>query len=86
MTVCNSEFHHSNHAFWIKNHSYVETENSKLHHQTGTQVIVQHESHFEDHGSLIEHGSGNGIYATKNSLITMHKRDHRVFVRWTYII
>ncbi|MEK4229455.1 right-handed parallel beta-helix repeat-containing protein [Solibacillus sp. FSL H8-0538] len=72
ITMTDSECHHSKHAFWIKTKSRVQTENVKLHRQTGTQVIVQNESQFSDIGSTIEHGSGNGIYATKNSVITLH--------------
>lgn len=71
MNMTNSECHHSKHAFWIKNKSRVHTENIMIHHHTGTQVIAQVESHFTDSGSSITHGSGNGIYATENSVITL---------------
>lgn len=59
------------HALWIKNGASVTSTNCKLHHQEGTQIIVQNEAHFTDSGSTIEHGQGNGLYATKNSAITM---------------
>lgn len=67
-----SECSHAKHALWIKNASSARTENVKFHHQQGTQIIVQHESTYDDQGSTIEHGRGNGIYATKNSHITLH--------------
>lgn len=66
-----SECSYALHALWIKNASTARTENVKFHHQEGTQIIVQHESIYEDQGSTIEQGRGNGLYATKNCAITL---------------
>lgn len=67
----NSEFSHADHAFWMKENALVQSNNNLLHHQLGTQVIVQTGSTFHDIGSTIEHGQGNGIYVTNSSQITL---------------
>lgn len=72
LTLTESECTQSKHALWIKNNSVVQTENVKLHHHQGTQLIVQNGASLVDYGSTIEHGQGNGLYATKNSNITLH--------------
>lgn len=72
LELISSECTLAKHAFWIKNGSAVQSKNCKLHHQAGTQVIVQTDAQFTDHGSTIEHGKGNGLYATKNCTITLH--------------
>lgn len=85
LTIDNSELSNAKHAFWIKNNSAVEAENVSLHHQSGTQVIVQHDSIFTDKNSRITNGLGNGLYATKNcdiSLFNTHLEDHQLPQIW----
>lgn len=71
IVVENSDFSNADHGFWIKEGATVKSNNNRLHHQLGTQVIVQKGSIFHDIGSTIEHGQGNGIYVTNSSQITL---------------
>ncbi|WP_332645547.1 right-handed parallel beta-helix repeat-containing protein [Lysinibacillus sp. 54212] len=71
IVVENSEFSNADHGFWMKENATVKSNNNRLHHQLGTQVIVQTRSTFHDIGSTIEHGQGNGLYVTNSSQITL---------------
>ncbi|KGR90313.1 hypothetical protein CD30_12130 [Ureibacillus massiliensis 4400831 = CIP 108448 = CCUG 49529] len=64
------EFTDSQHCFWIKNNSKLYTTKNHLHHHHGTQIIVDG-AKFEDFGSIIERGEGNGIYGLNEAEITI---------------
>lgn len=65
----NCELLRSNHAVWLKSNSNAVLEQVKIHHHTGTQIIAQDASTLHMQGCGIEHGEGNGIYASKQSKI-----------------
>ncbi|MEG0471581.1 MAG: right-handed parallel beta-helix repeat-containing protein, partial [Solibacillus sp.] len=71
--INNSEFSNAGHAIWAKKKSQVITENVKIHHHTGTQVVLQNECTLTDCGSTIEQGEGNGIYATEHASVSLTK-------------
>ncbi|AWE07558.1 right-handed parallel beta-helix repeat-containing protein [Lysinibacillus sp. 2017] len=68
----NCELLKSQHAIWLKSDSKINTENVKIHHHSGTQIIVQDQSTFIDYGSSIEHGEGNGLFASEKSMIELN--------------
>ncbi|WP_341320213.1 right-handed parallel beta-helix repeat-containing protein [Solibacillus sp. FSL H8-0523] len=67
--LVNSELLKSNHAVWLKSNSDAVLEQVRIHHHTGTQIIVQDASTLHMQGCGLEHGEGNGIYASKQSKI-----------------
>ena len=69
----NCEFSKARHGIWLKSNSKVTTENVNIHHHSGTQIIVQEESTYQDSGSTIEHGEGNGIYANDQSTVLLNE-------------
>ncbi|MGE7023537.1 right-handed parallel beta-helix repeat-containing protein [Solibacillus cecembensis] len=69
--IKHSEFSNARHAIWAKSHAHISTENVKIHHHSGTQIIIQNESTLTDCGSTIENGDGNGIYATEHTSVTL---------------
>lgn len=68
----NCELSKANHAIWLKNASAAQLDHVIMHHHTGTQLIIQAAStlHMQDCG--IEHGEGNGIYASEQSKILIN--------------
>ena len=58
------------HALWLKNESNAQCKNNTIHHQRGTQIIVQQSSYF-DENSIVEYGEGNGLFASRNSSIDL---------------
>lgn len=69
--LINCELLKCRHAIWVRSESTVKTKNSKIHHHSGTQIIVQGYSTYMDVESAIENGDGNGIYATEHSNIQL---------------
>lgn len=55
-----STFSEAKHAFWVKNHSLLQSRNIHLHHHRNTQIIVE-ESKYFDYESIVEHGDGIGL-------------------------
>ena len=70
--INNCEFSNAQHAIWTKSDSKVQMENAHIHHHRGTQIIVQQHSSLIDFGSSIEHGEGNGIFASNDSSIELN--------------
>ena len=70
--LTNTEFTKSNHAIWLKSNSDARLENTKIHHHSGTHLIVQDASTLHMQGCTLEHGKGNGIYASKQSKIHLN--------------
>ena len=65
----NCELLNSNHAVWLKSQSDAILDQVRIHHHTGTQIIIQDASTLHMQGCGLEHGEGNGIYASKQSKI-----------------
>lgn len=64
------EFSHATHCFWLNNQSHLQSKNVKIHHHSGTQIIVEKSSFVDDH-STIEHGEGNGIFVLSGSNVQL---------------
>ena len=69
LELINCELSKSNHAIWLKKESDAYLENVRIHHHTGTQMIIQEASSLHMQGCGLEHGEGNGIYASEHSKI-----------------
>lgn len=67
--LTNCELLNAEHALWIKNTSIATLNHVKMHHHTGTQLIIQASSTLHMQGCGLEHGEGNGIYAADQSKI-----------------
>lgn len=63
------ELLNASHAIWLKSQAQAQLDNVKIHHHSGTQLIVQNQAQIEMQGCAIEHGEGNGIYAAEQAKI-----------------
>ncbi|RUL52169.1 MULTISPECIES: right-handed parallel beta-helix repeat-containing protein [Lysinibacillus] len=61
-----SELFEAKHGFLLKNQSLLQSRNVHLHHQTSTQVVVDHSKYY-DHESVIENGNGMGVHIIQKS-------------------
>ena len=64
------ELTNAKHGIWLKNESKLYSDKNHLHQHKGTQIIVD-QSVFEDFGSVIERGNGNGVYGLNHAEITL---------------
>ncbi|MFJ8235950.1 right-handed parallel beta-helix repeat-containing protein [Ureibacillus sp. NPDC094379] len=69
-TIEECQFSEARYAYWIKNNGLVHSTKAHLHHQSHAQIYVDH-STFIDQGSVIERGDEHGIYAKKESNISL---------------
>ncbi|MBD8036117.1 right-handed parallel beta-helix repeat-containing protein [Solibacillus sp. A46] len=65
----NCELSKGNQAIWAKTNSKTYLNNVKVHHHSGTQIVIQDHSLLDIKESEIKQGEGNGIYASENSII-----------------
>lgn len=70
LELISCELTHSQHALWLKNDCIATSKYNIIRQQKGTQCIVQ-QSRFYDEGSEILKSEGNGIYASKESLVVL---------------
>ncbi|WP_431026862.1 right-handed parallel beta-helix repeat-containing protein [Lysinibacillus sp. LZ02] len=71
LSIDNCELTQSTHGIWLKKNATVHSHNNYIHHHSGTQMIVQENSTWIDATSTIEHGEGNGIYASKHANVEL---------------
>ncbi|SOC37250.1 right-handed parallel beta-helix repeat-containing protein [Ureibacillus acetophenoni] len=64
------ELTNAKHGIWLKDGSKLYSEKNHFHQHSGTQIIVD-ESEFEDFGSVLERGNGNGIYGCNEAEISL---------------
>lgn len=63
----------ANQALWVKSHAKAYLTHVKIHHHSGTQLIIQDHALLEMKACEIMHGEGNGIYASDHSNIHLTK-------------
>ncbi|MEK4385855.1 right-handed parallel beta-helix repeat-containing protein [Solibacillus sp. FSL W7-1464] len=63
----------ANQALWVKSHAKAYLTRVKVHHHSGTQLIIQDHALLEMKDCELMHGEGNGIYASDHSNIHLTK-------------
>mgnify|MGYP006351783381 FL=1 len=86
-----SEFTYAVHGIWLKKNATVYSHSNHFHDHSGTQIIVQDHSIWTDSDSKIEHGDGNGIYASKQSNVELrgtilrHQQLPQIWMQESYL-
>lgn len=71
LRIIDCKLTNANHALWAKNESKVTSQSNLFEDHTGTQIIIQNQSEFNDTNSKIINGNGNGILANELSIVTL---------------